>query len=105
MFVSANRTLVQVVATQTIGRAKASDPLLDCLLLCLETRKLAIALRQRAEEVADERADRAAALGGAHARLVIDVVGDGDRDVLHPRDASTGSQFLCYTAQKYRGQR
>lgn len=94
---STNRTLVQFVATQPVSGPEATDPPLHGALLRLQPGELSVAVRERAEEASDEGAHGAALLGGADTRSAVDVVGNGDRDVLHSGYASTVSQMLCCT--------
>src|SRR5438876_644736 len=88
-----NRTTVDGVAVETIARAEACDLTLNLALLRLEPRHLALALGERAQVVRHESADRGAAFGGPDPCCAIDLVGDGDGDVLHAEHGNTGSQF------------
>src|SRR3954463_3389006 len=93
MLVSANRTVVEAVAVHAIAGAEAIDLGCDLPLLLLEARELAVSIGQRAQVLANERADRAASLGGTNARIAIHVVWDRDRDVLHVCHSITVSHF------------
>src|SRR5919197_2598335 len=83
MLVSANRTVVELVAVEAVACAEAADLALDLLLLGLEPGELRPPPRERAQVLANERADRGAALGGADPRVAVDVVWHGHRDVPH----------------------
>src|SRR6266545_6896020 len=83
MLVSTNRTVVELVAVEAVACAEAADLALDLLLLGLEPGELCLAPGQRAQVLANERADRGASLGGSDPRVAVDVVWHGDRDVLH----------------------
>src|SRR3954463_8376107 len=93
MLVSANRTVVEAVAVHPIAGAEAIDLGCDLSLLLLEARELAVSIGQGAQVLANERADRAATLGGTNPRIAIHVVWDRDRDVLHEAHSITTSQF------------
>lgn len=80
---STKRTVVKLVAVESVRGPEASDGLLELMLPSLEPAKIRLLLGERAQILADERADRSAALGGADPRRPIDVVGHGDSDVLH----------------------
>ena len=82
---STNRTVVELVAVDAVARAESSDLTLDLLLLGLEPGELRVPPSERAQVLAYERADRGAALGGADPRVVVDVIGHRDREVLHGR--------------------
>src|SRR3954451_15735227 len=82
-FVSTNRTAVDLVAVETVAGAEADDLILHLSLLGLEAGELAVLLGERLQVLGNEPADRAPALGSADPRLAVDVVGHGDRDVLH----------------------
>src|SRR5512132_1798130 len=88
-----NRTVVELFAVEAVARAEALDLTLDLLLLGLEPGELCLVPGQRAQVLADERADRGAALGRADPRVAIDVVWHGDRDVLHGRSLSQLHSF------------
>src|SRR5215216_5636395 len=83
MLVSTNRTVVELVAVEAVACAEAADLALDLLLLGLEPGELRSSPRQRAQILANQRADRGAAFGGADPRVAVDIVWHGDRDVLH----------------------
>jgi hypothetical protein len=63
--VSMNRTAVDLVAVEAISRAEAIDLPLDLMLLGLEPVELGVPIRERAQVLGDESADRAAVLRGA----------------------------------------
>ena len=90
---STNRTGVELVAAQPITGAEVNDLRLDLPLLRLEPVELTPP-GEGAQVLGDERADRAAALGSADPGMAIDVVGDGDSDVLHEIQGITVSQLL-----------
>ena len=83
MFVSANRTPVQLVAIEAVASAEAINLLVNALLFSLEPDKLALAIRERAQILSDEAAHRAAVLRRADPRGAIDVVGNGYGDICH----------------------
>lgn len=97
---SAKRTVVEHVAIEAIARPEGRDLALDLPLLVLQPEELGFSLRQRTQVLTDERADRASALRCADPRGPVDIVRDGDRDVLH---CVTVSRFLrCTVPQKER---
>src|SRR6266540_7534033 len=104
MLVSTNRTVVELVAVEAVACAEAADLALDLLLLGLEPGELCLAPGQRAQVLANERADRGASLGGSDPRVAVDVVWHGDRDVLHgPRLAQL--HRFCESRNGYGGTR
>src|SRR6266498_3938978 len=101
MLVLANRTVVELVAVEAVACAEAADVALDLLLLGLEPGELRLPPGQRAQVLANERADRGRALGGADPRVAVDVVWHGDCDVLHSRRLSQLHSF-CESRNKLR---
>src|SRR5215207_600431 len=93
MLVSANRTVVESGTVEAVARAEAADLTQDLLLLGLEPGELRLLPGQRAEVLADECADRGAALGGTDPCVAVDVVWHGDRDVLHGQRLSQLHSF------------
>jgi hypothetical protein len=68
------RTVVELVAAEAVAGAEALDLALGLLLLRLEPGERRLPRRQRARELADERADRGPAFGGADPGVAVDVV-------------------------------
>src|ERR1051326_8136563 len=83
MFVSTNRTPVQLVAGEEVAGPEALAFAEHVVLLCLEPGELRLALSQRAQVIGDESADGAAAFGGTHPGDPVDLVRDGYREILH----------------------
>jgi hypothetical protein len=89
--VSTNRTVVELVAVEAVARAESFDLALDLLVLGLEPAEPRLPTGERAQVLANERADRSPTLGGSDPGVTVDVVWRRDRDVLHGRRPS---QFL-----------
>ncbi|HTA34293.1 MAG TPA: hypothetical protein VK721_12800 [Solirubrobacteraceae bacterium] len=73
---STNRTRVGQVAVYALAGAETIDLGLYAPLLILEPGELSLLLGQRAQELSNERAHRAAALRRADARRAVHVVRD-----------------------------
>src|SRR5438876_12290366 len=94
MLVSTNRTRVELLAAEAVAGTEARHLGLDVALLGLEAGEFALALRERAQVVANKGAERGPALGGADPRGAVDVIGHGDGDALHVDHSITASRVL-----------
>jgi hypothetical protein len=92
--VSTKRTLVRLLTVESIARAEGANLGLHASLLRLEARELVAAPGERAQELGNESAYRAAALGGADASTPVHIVGNCNGDVLHASRPTTVSQKL-----------
>lgn len=91
---STNRTFVDLVSAEAIAGAEGPDLLLHLSLPGGEPIELDLPLRQPAQVLADQGADRTAALGGPDPGVSVDLVWHGNSDVLH---TFTVSQLHSYT--------
>ncbi|HEY2537839.1 MAG TPA: hypothetical protein VGI24_12775 [Solirubrobacteraceae bacterium] len=73
---SANRTLVQLLAVETIASAEAVDLGLDAPLLSLEPGELGVPPRKRSQILGYEGAYRTALLRRADTRGTVDAIGN-----------------------------
>jgi hypothetical protein len=89
--VSTNRTVVRLVAAQPVGGAELADPGLDLALQCLEPGELVHPARQLLKVGDDQCAHRGVTLRGGHPGIAVDVIRDGNRNILH---TFTVTQFL-----------
>ena len=80
---STNRTVVDLVAAESVDRAELRDLPLHPPLLLFKPPLLALEAGKRREVPRDECADRGAVLRCPDARSAIDVVRDRDRDIFH----------------------
>jgi len=71
-----NRTVVELIALEPVTGAEVLDIALDLLLLSLEERERDRPFGEGAQELANQRAYRGAALGGANPRIAVDVIGN-----------------------------
>jgi len=67
---------VQILAIESIPSAEPLNLMLNAPLLGLESRKVDLALRERAQVIGHERAHGAALLRGSALRRTVDIVGN-----------------------------
>ena len=89
---STNRTLVELVAAETVSPPKPLDFGEDLTLQGLQSRELGLALLERAQIVRHQRADRAPVFSGTDPRRPIDVLRNRDGDIFHVTHSYTVSQ-------------
>ena len=82
---------MHLVTAQPVGSAEFADPGLDLVLQCLEPGELIHPARQLLEEGDDHRAHGGVMLRSGHPGIAVDVIRDGNRNVLH---SFTVTQFL-----------
>lgn len=80
---SANRTIVHLVAAHPIAGAELADPGLDLVLQRLKPGELVHPSGQLLEVGDDQRAHRGVTLRGGDPGTAVDVIGNGDRYILH----------------------
>jgi hypothetical protein len=83
MLVSANRTVVYLVTAQPVGSAEPTDLRLDLMLEGLKPGKLIHPPGQALQVGGDQRAQRGVALRGDDPGVAVDIIGHGDRNILH----------------------
>ena len=86
-----NRTIVYLVAAQPVGGAELVNSGLDLVLQCLEPGELIHPAGQLLKVGDDQRAHRGVTLCGGDPGIAVDIIGNGDRDVLH---SFTVTRFL-----------
>ena len=87
---STNCTFVQLVPSEAVAAVKLGYLVEDFLLERFQATEFAVGSNEGSKKVSNERADRTASFGRLDSRAAINVVADGDGDVLH---SSTVSQF------------
>src|SRR5271170_86972 len=83
MLVSANRTIVHLVAAHPIAGAELADPGLGLVLQRLKPGELVHPSGQLLKVGDDQRAHRGVTLRGGDPGVAVDVIGNGDRNILH----------------------
>jgi hypothetical protein len=81
--VSTNRTIVHLVAAQRVAGAELVDPGLDLALQRLKPGELVYPSGQLLKVGDDQRAHRGVTLRGGDPGIAVDVIGNGDRNILH----------------------
>src|SRR5687768_12030506 len=114
MFVSTKRTVVELVAVETVAPVEVPYLVLYPPLQSLQPLELGILRRQSFEELSHKRTQRPALLRGADSRAPIHLVRHCDSDVLHvqrlaqkhgccatrPQDSPTGTPPSCCRARR-----
>ncbi len=80
---STNRTIVHLVAAQPTAGAELVDPGLDLALERLKPGELVHPSGQLLKVGDDQRAHRGVTLRGGDPGTAVDVIGNGDRNILH----------------------
>ena len=80
---STNRTIVHLVAAHPIAAAELADPGLDLVLERLKPGELVHPSGQLLKVGDDQRAHRGVTLRSVDPGVAVDVIGNGDRNVLH----------------------
>ena len=80
---STNRTIVHLVAVQPVAGAEIADPGLDLALQRLQPGELIHSPGHLLKESHDQRAHRRVTLRSGDPGIAIDVIGNGDGNILH----------------------